>query len=29
MKMYLVRIGEKGGGEDIWTTSCYRYTLTF
>ena len=29
MEMYPVRIAEKGDGEDIWTTSCFRYTLTF
>ena len=29
MEMVLVRIGENGGGDDIWTTNCYRYTLTF
>ena len=27
--LYLVRLGEQGGGEDVWTTNCYRYTLTF
>ena len=29
MGMYPVRIGEKDDGADIWTTSCFRYTLTF
>ena len=29
MEMYLTRIGERGGGEDVWTADSYRYTLTF
>jgi hypothetical protein len=27
LEIYFTRIGEKGGGNDIWTASAYKYTL--
>ena len=27
LEVYLTRIGENGGGDDIWTASAYKYTL--
>ena len=29
MEMYLIRLGERGGGPDIWTADAYKYTLIF
>ncbi|MEA1875234.1 MAG: sialidase family protein [Bacteroidota bacterium] len=29
MEMYLIRLGEHGGGPDIWTADAYKYTLVF
>jgi hypothetical protein len=29
MEIYLTRLGENGGGPDIWTANSYKYTLTF
>ncbi len=29
MEVYLTRLGENGGGDDIWTTNSYKYTLFF
>ena len=29
MEVYLTRLGECGGGPDVWTADAYRYTLTF
>jgi len=29
MELYLTRLGERGGGADVWTADCYRYTLRF
>ena len=29
MEMYLIRLGERGGGPDIWTADAYKYTLVF
>ncbi|MCD4769251.1 MAG: glycoside hydrolase [Bacteroidales bacterium] len=29
MEIYLIRIGERGGGPDIWTADAYKYTLMF
>jgi hypothetical protein len=29
MEIYLTRLGENGGGQDIWTANSYKYTLTF
>lgn len=27
IEIYLTRLGEKGGGDDIWTAGAYKYTL--
>jgi len=27
MEVYLIRLGERGGGEDVWTADAYRYVL--
>lgn len=29
MEVYLTRLGERGGGEDVWTADACRYVLTF
>ena len=29
MEVYLTRLGERGGGPDVWTADAYRYTLVF
>ena len=29
MEIYLIRLGEHGGGPDIWTADAYKYTLLF
>ena len=29
MEIYLIRLGERGGGPDIWTADAYKYTLVF
>ena len=29
MEVYLTRLGEHGGGKDIWTADAYKYTLVF
>ncbi|MCD6564536.1 MAG: exo-alpha-sialidase [Bacteroidales bacterium] len=29
MEVYLTRLGEHGGGPDIWTADAYKYTLVF
>ena len=29
MEVYLTRLGERGGGKDIWTANAYKYTLVF
>lgn len=29
MEVYLTRLGERGGGSDIWTADAYKYTLMF
>ena len=29
MEIYLTRIGENGGGDEIWTANCYKYMLEF
>lgn len=29
MEVYLTRLGENGGGADIWTANAYKYTLVF
>jgi len=29
MEVYLTRIGEHGGGDDVWTADAYKYTLVF
>ena len=29
MEVYLTRLGERGGGPDIWTADAYKYTLVF
>ena len=29
VEVYLTRLGERGGGEDVWTADAYKYTLTF
>ncbi|MFH1567939.1 MAG: sialidase family protein [Gemmatimonadota bacterium] len=29
MEVYLVRLGERGGGPDVWTADAYRYRLVF
>ncbi len=29
MEIYLTRLGEHGGGNDIWTADAYKYTLIF
>jgi len=29
MEIYLTRLGENGGGPDIWTANAYKYTLVF
>lgn len=29
LELYLVRLGERGGGPDVWTADAYRYVLTF
>ena len=29
LEIYLTRLGENGGGADIWTANSYRYTLEF
>ncbi len=29
MEIYLTRLGENGGGADIWTANSYKYTLFF
>ena len=29
MEVYLTRLGENGGGQDIWTANAYKYTLLF
>jgi hypothetical protein len=29
IEIYLTRLGERGGGDDIWTAGAYKYTLSF
>jgi len=29
MEVYLIRLGERGGGPDVWTADAYRFTLGF
>ncbi len=29
MEIYMIRLGERGGGPDIWTADAYKYTLVF
>ncbi len=29
MEIYLTRLGERGGGQDVWTADAYKYTLVF
>lgn len=29
MEVYLTRLGEHGGGPDVWTANAYKYTLIF
>ena len=29
MELYLTRLGERGGGPDVWTADAYKYTLAF
>lgn len=29
LEVYLVKLGEKGGGDDVWSADAYRYTLRF
>jgi hypothetical protein len=29
MEIYLTKLGENGGGKDIWTANAYKYTLVF
>ena len=29
IEIYLTRLGENGGGADIWTANAYKYTLSF
>ncbi len=29
IEIYLIRLGERGGGPDIWTADAYKYTLVF
>lgn len=29
MEVYLTRLGEHGGGPDVWTADAYKYTLLF
>lgn len=29
MEVYLTRLGENGGGDDIWTANAYKYSLFF
>jgi len=29
MEVYLTRLGERGGGPDVWTADACRYVLTF
>jgi len=29
MEVYLTRLGERGGGPDVWTAGAYKYTLVF
>ncbi|NIA31029.1 MAG: hypothetical protein GWP06_14085 [Actinobacteria bacterium] len=29
MELYLTKLGERGGGPDIWTADAYKYTLVF
>lgn len=29
MEVYLTRLGERGGGPDVWTADAYKYTLVF
>ena len=29
LEIYLTRLGERGGGKDIWTADAYKYTLVF
>ena len=29
MEVYLTRLGERGGGDDVWTADACKYTLTF
>ena len=29
MEVYLTRLGERGGGPDIWTADACKYTLIF
>jgi len=29
VEVYLTRLGENGGGADIWTANAYKYTLVF
>ena len=28
IELYLIRLGEKGGGQDMWTANSYKYTLS-
>jgi hypothetical protein len=28
VEIYLLRLGEHGGGDDIWTADAYKYTLS-
>ena len=28
IEIYLLRLGENGGGADIWTADAYKYTLS-
>jgi len=29
MEVYLIKLGQHGGGPDVWTADAYKYTLTF
>jgi len=29
METYLIKLGQNGGGPDVWTADAYKYTLTF
>ena len=29
MEVYLTKLGERGGGPDVWTADAYKHTLVF